>query len=498
MKPSTHNDPESWRRTDAALRRALQQRCSNAPQLPEGFYERLQQRMAQEAGQQKAAAQQEAAMLQVASAQQEAPALAQRSPRRKPAPALWRRTAAAAAAVLAIAAGLGTWYRRPISPSAPNTPDAPTMATAAIVASTPSVPAVTSTPSTPSVPTVVTATAHVTTTAATARPTTATAAVTTTAPTLAAAGTPTAATPPAPATPAETPPLPTPPTHKERMDKQVAQQPPSTPAVTATSTGKAGPEHTSAHQLLAMAVHIGTDGGGLGMPASEQDYAHMPQADADTKPINYYFPAANGYTYDLSSYSATASDADGSQPTAHAAPTRNAVPIANQSHRLPVTIGATLQVPLSGRLAIETGLTYTRLASTFDSGTSTDFLHQHQRIHYLGIPLRLQAQLLRAKGWRGYVAGGGSIELPVRSALSTQRISLTHHGTVQHSHPSAPVQFALGAGIGIQYDVLPSVGIYAEPSVQWFVPTGSTVRTYRTEHPLRFVPTVGLRWHMNK
>lgn len=234
------------------------------------------------------------------------------------------------------------------------------------------------------------------------------------------------------------------------------------------------------------------------MPASEQDYAHMPQADADTKPINYYFPAANGYTYDLSSYSATASDADGSQPTAHAAPTRNAVPIANQSHRLPVTIGATLQVPLSRRLAIETGLTYTRLASTFDSGTSTDFLHQHQRIHYLGIPLRLQAQLLRAKGWRGYVAGGGSIELPVRSALSTQRISLTHHGTVQHSHPSAPVQFALGAGIGIQYDVLPSVGIYAEPSVQWFVPTGSTVRTYRTEHPLRFVPTVGLRWHMNK
>lgn len=474
MKPSTHNDPESWRRTDAALRRALQQRCSNAPQLPEGFYERLQQRMAQEAGQQKAAA------------QQETPVLAQRSPRRKPAPALWWRTAAAAAAVLAIAAGLGTWYRRPISPSAPNTPDAPTMATPAIVASTPSVPAVATT------------TAHITATAATARPTTATAAATT-APTLAAAGTTTAATPTtAPATAAETPPLPTPPTHKERMDKQVAQQPPSTPAATATSTGKAGPEHTSAHQLLAMAVHIGTDGGGLGMPASEQDYAHMPQADADTKPINYYFPAANGYTYDLSSYSATASDADGSQPTAHAAPTRNAVPIANQSHRLPVTIGATLQVPLSGRLAIETGLTYTRLASTFDSGTSTDFLHQHQRIHYLGIPLRLQAQLLRAKGWRGYVAGGGSIELPVRSALSTQRISLTHHGTVQHSHPSAPVQFALGAGIGIQYDVLPSVGIYAEPSVQWFVPTGSTVRTYRTEHPLRFVPTVGLRWHMNK
>ena len=148
MKPSTHNDPESWRRTDAALRRALQQRCSNAPQLPEGFYERLQQRMAQEAG------------------QQEAPVLAQRSPRRKPAPALWGRTAAAAAAVLAIAAGLGTWYRRPISPSAPNTPDSPTMATPAIVATTPNA---------PSAPTVATATAHVTTTAATARPTTATA-----------------------------------------------------------------------------------------------------------------------------------------------------------------------------------------------------------------------------------------------------------------------------------------------------------------------------------
>ena len=81
------------------------------------------------------------------------------------------------------------------------------------------------------------------------------------------------------------------------------------------------------------------------------------------------------------------------------------------------------------------------------------------------------------------------------STLVTHRI-ITASGSESRpdTHPTAPVQFAIGGGLGVQYSITRHLGIYAEPQLQWFIPTDSNIKTYRTEHPLRFVPSVGLRW----
>ena len=45
---TAQNDIERWRKQDAGIRRALQQRYADQPELPKGFEERMRQRLAEE------------------------------------------------------------------------------------------------------------------------------------------------------------------------------------------------------------------------------------------------------------------------------------------------------------------------------------------------------------------------------------------------------------------------------------------------------------------
>ena len=63
-------------------------------------------------------------------------------------------------------------------------------------------------------------------------------------------------------------------------------------------------------------------------------------------------------------------------------------------HQLPFSIQLLLSRQLSPHLSIQTGLSYTRLASTTNTGSSLAFIQERQRLYYLGIPLRF--------GWQWY------------------------------------------------------------------------------------------------
>jgi RNA polymerase sigma-70 factor (ECF subfamily) len=53
----------------------------------------------------------------------------------------------------------------------------------------------------------------------------------------------------------------------------------------------------------------------------------------------------------------------------------------------------------------------------------------------------------------------------------------------------------MSIGLGIQYDLTPHLGIYMEPSLQYFFNDGSNLNSYRTEHPLSITLPIGLRFH---
>ena len=164
-------------------------------------------------------------------------------------------------------------------------------------------------------------------------------------------------------------------------------------------------------------------------------------------------------------------------------------------HQLPITIQFSLSHQLSRRLSLETGLSYTQLKSTFNTGSSLAYIQERQRIHYLGIPLRF--------GWRWYSrahvslysSAGAMLELPIYANTDIRHINNGLNAFQKDESLSVPCQWSTTLGIGLQYDFTPHLGIYLEPSLQYFFNDGSDIKTYRTEHPLQITLPIGLRFH---
>ena len=167
---------------------------------------------------------------------------------------------------------------------------------------------------------------------------------------------------------------------------------------------------------------------------------------------------------------------------------------AQHEHQLPITIQLLLSHPLSQHLSIETGLSYTRLSSTINTGSSQAYIQERQRIHYLGVPLRLGWQWYSKAHLSLYSSAGLMLELPIRSITDVNHIS--NGSTTYHNESTlnAPNQLSTTLGIGLQYDFTPHLGIYLEPSLQYFFDDGSDIKTYRTEHPLSVALPLGIRF----
>ena len=167
---------------------------------------------------------------------------------------------------------------------------------------------------------------------------------------------------------------------------------------------------------------------------------------------------------------------------------------ARYEHKLPITVQLLLSRQLSKRLSFETGLSYTRLSSTKNTGSSQAYIQESQRLHYLGIPLRLGWQWYNKAHLSLYSSAGFMLELPIRSFTDINHID-NGRSTFQNEETlSVPCQFSTTLGIGLQYDFTPHLGVYLEPSLQYFFDDGSDLKTYRTEHPFSVTLPLGIRF----
>lgn len=168
---------------------------------------------------------------------------------------------------------------------------------------------------------------------------------------------------------------------------------------------------------------------------------------------------------------------------------------AHYEHKLPVTIQLLLGRPLSNRLSFETGLSYTRLSSTKNTGSSQAYIQERQRLHYLGIPIRLGWQWYSKAHLSLYSSVGTMLELPIRSVSDINYIDNGISTFQKKEALSVPCQWSTTLGLGLQYDFTPHLGIYLEPSLQYFFDDGSDIKTYRMEHPFSMTLPLGIRFH---
>ena len=152
-------------------------------------------------------------------------------------------------------------------------------------------------------------------------------------------------------------------------------------------------------------------------------------------------------------------------------------------HEIPKSFGVSARLHLTDRLSINTGLNYTRYASD-RTRIFSDYTYQNDRqyVHYLGIPVRLDWMIVNRKHFNFYLGAGIQADKCIYATVGGERLH------------EKEVLFGLNGAMGLQFNIVPMVGLYFEPDISYSLNEGS-IQTYRSREP--FVVTVrgGLRFN---
>lgn len=175
-------------------------------------------------------------------------------------------------------------------------------------------------------------------------------------------------------------------------------------------------------------------------------------------------------------------------------PLNNGQIVRKTHHSLPLTYSLSLRYQANKRIGLESGLQYTRLNSLFQTGEGINRIDEKQRIEYLGVPLKVSYRIWRGKHVGIYTAAGVTLEIPVKSTVKIDYILNNQPQLRDSVHLDVPLQWSTGVGIGVQYNITPTISIFAEPGMQYYIPDGSGFETYRTQHPFTITIPAGLRF----
>lgn len=172
------------------------------------------------------------------------------------------------------------------------------------------------------------------------------------------------------------------------------------------------------------------------------------------------------------------------------------------SHKIPVKVGLTARYNITGRLGVETGLTYSILSSSVKTGnseTGKNWSSGSQTLHYLGIPLNISFNILNSRYVNIYVTGGGMMEKSISGSIKTDEyVDGKFERTLTTNISPKGLQWSVNAAAGIQANILPQLGFFVEPGVSHHFKNGSRVRSIYTDKPTDFSLGFGLRYSFGK
>lgn len=172
------------------------------------------------------------------------------------------------------------------------------------------------------------------------------------------------------------------------------------------------------------------------------------------------------------------------------------------SHKIPVKVGLTARYNITGRLGVETGLTYSILSSSVKTGnseTGKNWSTGSQTLHYLGIPLNISFNILNSRYVNIYVTGGGMMEKSISGSIKTDEyVDGKFDRTLTTKISPKGLQWSVNAAAGIQANILPQLGFFVEPGVSHHFKNTSRVRSIYTDKPTDFSLGFGLRYSFGK
>lgn len=176
-------------------------------------------------------------------------------------------------------------------------------------------------------------------------------------------------------------------------------------------------------------------------------------------------------------------------------------------HYQPIRYGLSLRYRLNERWAVETGLTYSLLASDVtkvdaEKKTIIDIIlnseatiedaekitQWKQRLNYIGIPLKAEYMLWDSRYLNVYASAGMMVEKMVKGSLEDIKTGTKEGLSIR------PLQFSVNGAIGAEFNLSRQFSIYAEPGLGYYFDNGSSVSTFYQDKPLSFNLNVGLRF----
>ena len=154
-------------------------------------------------------------------------------------------------------------------------------------------------------------------------------------------------------------------------------------------------------------------------------------------------------------------------------------------HRLPVSVGLSVQRKMSDAFAVGTGLTYTYLRSDISRDGAPAYIGR-QEIYYLGVPFRADWQFYRRGALTVYLSGGALLEYAVSAGVKI--------GGESYSVEMNRFQASANVSPGLQITLMAPFSLFVEPGISYYFGTGSTVETLRSENPLMFNLQAGVRF----
>lgn len=165
-----------------------------------------------------------------------------------------------------------------------------------------------------------------------------------------------------------------------------------------------------------------------------------------------------------------------------------------KKHKLPIKAGLSVRYKITPRLSLESGVTYSYLSSELTAGSKGNRYETEQTLQYIGIPLKVNYSLWGNRYWDVYVSAGGEVEKCVAGKSETDYVVDGKKVSTDHEDVKVkPLQCSLNAAAGLQFNILPNLGVYAEPGVGYYFNNGSKVETIYKEKPFNFNLKAGLR-----
>ena len=154
-------------------------------------------------------------------------------------------------------------------------------------------------------------------------------------------------------------------------------------------------------------------------------------------------------------------------------------------HYHPMSFGLSVGYNLTPRLTLTTGMVYTYASSDFTSSAAGDDIVETQRLHYIGVPLNLKYKVWGNSAIHTYATAGCQADFNVSAKMQT--------GDITTDADKDRTQWSVGGAVGIQYNIIPRMGIYAEPGMRYYIDNKSSVETIFKEKKLNFNLQLGVR-----